>query len=152
MVSLSVIIGAAALFPAYIKAWLADRSAEAQIASARTVKSEAGVDEASQQLKLTSELLATAKDGLGEAQYSDLIRSLIGAKHNVTIISFNLNKPDDKTAEISIHGNAPARDDLLAFKARLESLLPGTSIDIPIEQLARSTNVQFSLQFTQHLK
>lgn len=148
----SVIVGAGALFPAYIQAWLTRNNTESMFTMVKNLKREAGVDMANKQLSRDSILIQALSKDAQTVYFSDIVRSIISRKQDVVINSFNVSQGEGKKIAIAITGIAPTRDELLAFKGRLESLMPGTTIDVPISQLARSTNVPFSFQFIKILQ
>jgi hypothetical protein len=66
--------------------------------------------------------------------------------------SFSVMKVATSTYNITIQGLAPTRNSLLTFKTNFENLAPGNKVDLPVSTLAKSTNINFSLQLKQELQ
>ena len=152
LVAVAIIIGAGALFPAYLKAWLSNRAAETYSAAARNSKANSTLDDANKELIADQALVDILATHTNEPDFSTVIRSVISVRGNSMINGMNLSRGDAGTIQIAVTGVSPTRDDLLALKSRFESTIPGVKIDLPIEQLAQSTNVPFSLQFSEKIK
>ena len=75
----------------------------------------------------------------------------MGARGSARITSFVLNQMNTAAVVITLKGTAPTRDDLIALRGRLEGLMPGTKVEIPIDQLAKTADLEFTLKFSKQL-
>ena len=146
-ISCAIIVGVAALFPAYIRAWFDRYAAQGAVAAVRsTANADKQLNAAKAELG-SDNMLVTTLVADEQPRFSDLVRSIAAVRRSVLIAGFSFAFADAKTISVTLSGVAPTRDDLLSFKARLEAAFPGTKIDIPISQLAKSSNIQYSLKF-----
>lgn len=152
MLCVATVVGSGALFPAYLRAWLSNRAAESAISTGKNAKADTLLAEINKQLVDDEKLVEFATTKIGSVQFSDVIRGLISVRGRSSISAFSITRTDAKTFQIAIAGSSPNRDELIALKNRLEMLIPGNKIDLPIEQLAKNSNIPFSLQFTEKLK
>ncbi len=140
-------VGCAAMFPAFARAWSEHHGAENAV-----ITNKAPMDEVLAQnkaeLAADAALLAALTKNDRDFKYVDMLRALVSARRDVTIASFALNEVDQKTFSVAMNGEAPTRSSLLSFKSRLEAKFPGTTVDIPIDQLAKSSRLPFALRFT----
>ena len=146
-ISCALLIGAASLFPAYIRAWFDHYAAQGAIATVRGADSSDKALNAAKSELGADNLLVTTLAADEQPRFSDLVRSITAVRRSVTVESFSMQYAGTKTVSVALSGLAPARDDLLSFKSRLEAAFPGTKIDIPIGQLAKSSNIPYSLKF-----
>jgi hypothetical protein len=84
-------------------------------------------------------------------QFSTAIAAIAAIRGPVSITSFAVEQPSSSVIVVTVQGQAPTRDALLAFKDRLAGIAPGASVDLPISELARDSNIQFSVQVTESL-
>ncbi len=152
MLAVTVAIGAVALLPADIRARAADRTALQAVSVSKKNNNLAELDQAERELAQGTTLLAALGNDAAQARFSDVVRSIVSMHSPVIVFSFNLSRLSTSSIEATLQGVAPTRDDLLAFKARLEGLAPGARVDLPISTLAKNTNVQFSLKLTEQLQ
>lgn len=146
-IACAIVVGSAALFPAYIRAWFDHFASQGAIAAVRSANSsDKSLNAAKSDLGASAVLVAVlAKDE--QPRFSDLVRNVILVKQSILISGFAIQYADAKTVSVTLSGTASTRDDLLSFKSRLEAAFPGTKIDIPISQLAKSSNIAYSLKF-----
>lgn len=148
----AVVVGMAALFPADIRARLANGEALKAISTAKKSNSLANLDDAEKRLSQTNALLTALGAGSSQVRFSSVIRSIVDIRSSVVLSSFSMSREGTTTVSVTLQGVAPTRNDLLAFKGRLEALSPGSTVDLPISILAKNTDVHFSLKLTEHLK
>lgn len=144
--SAALLIGSAAIFPAYLYASFNRASMEAQIESVKRENSDEGLDAATKELFSARKLLASFGGVAGKTDYSEMIESMLSVRQPVALSLIYLEQ-SDKGVEIRLSGVAPNRAELIAFRSRLEKLFAGTKIEIPIEQLARNSNPSFNFSF-----
>jgi len=148
VLAVSITVGAAAVFPAFVESWLAKQSGLSAVAAARNGQSQSAVsaaaDELSQQGAIVSMLYADAS----LPSFSSAIGAIAAERGPVEISSFSIQRGAKQSMTVTLQGNAPTRDDLLGFQNRLEAMVPGASVELPIGELAKSTDIQFSIQIT----
>jgi hypothetical protein len=146
--SLSVagVIGVGSLVPAFMRATIEEKTALDAIAVLEKNKKESGVVDLEQELVADKLLLATLTDGSDQMLLSSEIQDLIEIRGTVRLTSFVLERIDKNQTKIIIQGIAPTRETLLSFKNRIETTVPGTVTTLPISQLAKSTQIQFSME------
>ncbi|MCX6716200.1 MAG: hypothetical protein NT077_04290 [Candidatus Taylorbacteria bacterium] len=146
--AVSVVIGAAALFPAYIQAWFFNHSAQNEVSLAKSNKTDESLEKIKAELSSDNALLTVLTSEQKNVKFSPIIKSVIGVRGSVRITSFVINMTTATTTMITLTGIAPTRADLIAFRGRLEVLIPGNKINIPIDQLAKNINTPFTLKFS----
>lgn len=149
--SLAVVIGIISMLPGFISAWAADIAAGARVISARSKNDSDNLSRVEVELSADKKILAVLVAGNAGSRASDAVRIITDVRSNVSIFSFKLERSGTSTVTATIQGVAPTRASLLSFKSRLESLSSGARVDLPIEALKESTNVQFSLRTIQNL-
>lgn len=152
VLSVAILAGAVSLFPSYLRAYQYNKSTSTSLKIMRASAVDQDLDKAKNELTHDSLLLARLADTTGEVKLSDIIETMSLVRQNVIINSMTLVLSDPKTIAIKIGGIAPTRDALLSFRVRLEQMLGGTKVDIPIDQLAKNTNLPFNLSFVRHLQ
>ncbi len=60
-----------------------------------------------------------------------------------------MQRQDPRTVDVTLAGLAPTRDGLISFENRLKDIAPGTAVDLPYDELAASTNIQFSISLVE---
>ncbi len=149
--AIAVVAGAGALFPADIRARAADRAALDAVSVAKNSnKNSADLDAAEKQLADAAALVKALGSG-STAPFSNAIRSIVSAHSPVLISTLAIDRQGTSTVSVSIQGVAPTRNDLLAFKSRLEALAPGATVDLPISVLAKNADISFTLKFVADL-
>ncbi len=151
VLAIAVLAGAAALFPAYLRAWSASRSALNTVATIKNDPNGSNLSRVQKALASDDALLVALGAGVNPPRFSKAIDAISAIHSPVTIFSISMNRVGTTSILVSLNGVAPTRNDLLKFKTRLEGLAPRTSVDLPIEELAKSVNAPFSLQFTENL-
>ncbi len=146
-VAVSIVVGVGALFPAYVKALFYSRVAKADLAIEQGNKASEDLQKAKAKLDTDSKLLFALASSTSEIRFSSLVRSVVSARSHVSITRISFNQIDPKAVSVTLKGVAPTRDELLSFKTRIETSLPGTKIDIPIDQLAKSINTAYDWKF-----
>jgi len=144
--SLAGVVGVASLLPAYLRGSLEERLQLDSIASLEKDKGARGAASIEQELKTDKILLATLTDGADTRLLSAEIQDFVTLRGSVKITSFTVQRGEDDSISIVLQGVAPTREALLAFKNRIEEHGKGTTATLPISQLAKSTNIQFSIQ------
>ena len=151
MASLAGLIGIGSLFPTFMRASLEEQSTLSVIASLKKVKDDSGMTKIEGELADDEALLAALEKHIGTALLSSVVEDAISARGSLQLTSFSLNRASTSTVVVVLQGTAQTRDALLAFKSRLESRVPGTKVELPISELAKSSDIPFSLRVTEPL-
>jgi hypothetical protein len=146
VLSVGGIVGVASLLPAFLRGSLEERLQLNAIASLEKNKQASGVVNIEQELIADKLLLATLVEGSDRMFMSTEIQDLSAMKGTVKITSLALERKSDGSVRIIVQGVAPTRESLTAFKTKVENSVLGTQINLPISQLAKSTNIQFSME------
>ncbi len=145
-ISVAGTVGVAALFPAFMRGSLEERLELDTIAALEKQKNEKGINKIETEISSDKVLLAALFDGLDSKNISAEIEQVISGKGNTKITSMSFSNMPDGTSHIILQGVAPTREALLSFKIRMETQVPGTETTLPISQLAKSANIQFSME------
>jgi len=152
LLSLAGLVGAATLFPSFIFALNEEQSQIALLESLKQNKDESGVTTLELDFQRDNILI----NALGVTQKvprsSVTIQSIVGVRKEVKLTSLAVEAPAPDSLSIIIQGIAPNRDTLLAFKIRLEELVLGGSVELPVSDLAKSKDIQFSMRIIQTFK
>jgi hypothetical protein len=144
--SVTFVIGIISLFPSFISAMM-ERDAQNKIITTQNQADQANKSsELLKDLSLEKEMLNEIKvNGLGSDYFHPRIEQLISLRGDVKISSISINKNAEGLTEIVVQGFANTRQSLLAFKSRLESN-KNLTVNLPVSQLAQSSNIRFSIQ------
>ncbi len=148
VVSAALLVGAAALLPAYLKARDAEAGSLGQIASLQNAENESGRAAMAAELKADGRLLRKLSENAKSARVSKVLEEIVAARGNLKLSTLDHSRLSTSTAAVNIQGTAPTRNALLQFKSRLESLYSGAKAELPISELAASSNVRFSMRFS----
>ena len=149
-VSVAFVVGIGALFPAFARAAADRHDAATALAAIQADNSASGLTDIQSRVAAYSQMVTALRGSVGTVKDSALVAGVVGARGSVSVTSLSVSRSDSKVS-ITIQGVAPTRDDLLAFKARLAAAVPGSTVDLPISELAKSSDVSFSVQVTQPL-
>lgn len=145
------LIGFIALLPAFLAAYTDEKSALAAISDIKKGKDSAGAGAIQTRLATDTALVEALTKGLAQPRLSGVVESVAGLRGTNRLSSVRVERAATTTVTVIVQGIAPTRETLLAFKNRLESLSPGNKVDLPVAQLAKGSNIQFSLRLTQEL-
>ncbi len=151
MVCLAILIGISSLFMTYIKALSLETEIQEKANAVDVDKDSKDIKEIQQSVVKSLALLDSLNKEKKVVQISDLIGGVIAMRGQLRFTALSASKVGTTTYNISIQGVAPTRNSLLAFKSTFEGLAPGNKVDLPVSELAKSTNIQFSLQLKQEL-
>ena len=147
MLSCAGVIGIGSLFPGFIHAISEERSQINTIASLQEGKKDSGILEIEKELAEDATLLSALLSLTPHDDMSKRIAKIAEIRGVVDITSISMERSGTTSVAYIIQGLAPTRDSLLSFKTRLEQLVPGGTVELPISELAKSTDVQFSLAY-----
>lgn len=149
LLSVAGLIGAAALFPSFL---FALNEEETQLQTLKTIKKtedDGGVVKLELEFQKNNELIKLLSQERKIPQPSNTIQSIVGVRGPIKLNSISVDTPRQDALSIVIQGVAPNRDTLLSFKRRLEELVPGGGVELPVSDLAKSKDIQFSMRITQ---
>lgn len=149
--TLSVVIGSAAVFPAFVKAWLAKREALSAVTAARSGEAQSSLTSALNELSADGSLVDTLYADAFAPSFSAAIGVIIAQKGPVSISSISIAMTATSSMAVVLNGTAPTRNDLIAFQSRLEGLAPGLAVNLPINELAKSVDIPFAIQVSGNL-
>lgn len=150
--SVAGVLGVALLSPAFIRASAEQASAENDLSAIKKAKDLSGLTAIQQQVAIGQKLLGVLSGGLAHPNLSLLIEGLTRERATVRITSIDIAYTATTTVLATIQGLAPTRDMLLSFKSRLERDEPGSKVDLPVAELAKSTDIPFSIKVTLQTK
>ena len=149
--SAALFVGAAALFPAYLHTWSLSRTALDQVATINNDSAKDNLTNVQKSLASDEALLTALGGGVEAPKFSSLVSAIVALHSPLSISSMNMDRQGASSIAVSMSGVAPTRDELLQFKDRLMPLTANGAINLPIEELAKSVNVPFSIQFIANL-
>jgi hypothetical protein len=151
LVAVSGIIGIVTLIPALTHSYLEEKNQLSAIASIKKGKDQDGTSALTAKLASDAALLNILSENKGGEKNSFIIGSIVALRGINHLTSIAIDRIGSSTVSITLQGNAPTREGLLTFKKHLEDLSPGNKVDLPVSELAKSTNIQFSLKLNQQL-
>jgi hypothetical protein len=149
-VSLAALIGIAALVPSFLYSYTQEKSAIEGQQVIQKLRKESGADQIENDLVLSQAIakrILTEKDPV---VYNQVVQNILSHRSKgLSITSFALLKDNGTTtaAKISLSGKAATRDSLLQFKNDLLNDKLFTEVDLPLEDLAKSKDVSFNMNF-----
>jgi hypothetical protein len=146
----AAIIGVVALLPAFVRVSTAERSALQTIAADK-MGSSTDAEDIQSELSAAGSLVSLLSSGRGAPRLSDAIRQISSVRSLISLSSFSVDREGTSSIVAILQGVAPTRDELISFKSRLEGLAPGASVDLPIAELAKSSDIDFSIRLEAQL-
>ena len=146
----AAIVGIVALLPAFVRSSTVERSALQTIAADKTGSS-TDAEAVQAELSAAGSLVSALASGRVAPRISDAVRQISSVRSHIALSSFSVDRQDASTIVAVIQGVAPTRDELLSFKSRLEGIAPGASVDLPISELAKSSDIDFSIRLVAKL-
>lgn len=148
VLSVSVVIGIVSLFPTFILSKIEEKNQLSMIAETNKKNDANGMNDIKAQLTKDNTLLIKATEVAKNPSYSSAIRDIINAKGTVKIDSISFSNNSTTTVDVFVQGFSVNRDSLLAFKSRLESAFSGSTVDLPLSELAKNKDIKFSFKFS----
>ncbi len=152
LLCLSLLIGISSLFMTYMKALSLESEIQAKVKSLDKDGVSGDIKEIQQSVVRSLALLDSLNKEKTPILYSDLIAGLINMRGTLKFTGFSVAKSGTTTYSINLQGIAPTRNSLLSFKSNFENLTPGNKVELPVSELAKSSNINFSLQLKQEIK
>lgn len=152
MLSVAGMIGVGSLFPTYLYVNTEEEAQLGEVASLREDKDNSGIGGVEKELQADAAQLAVLTTNDSLRRHSTIIEDMVGTRGNVSVTSLAVGEVSTTSVSIIMQGVAPTRESLLAFKTRLEGLMMGNKVELPISGFARSKDIPFSLRVTYILK
>ena len=151
MCSTATLIGIASLFPTFIRVLTIENDAKNAAAVIAEKPDDNNLKSIQQSVIYSLVLLDSLKIDQNSTKISDLINGVVSIRKGVRFTNFTATKISTTTFSMNIQGISPTRNVLLAFKNSFENLSPNNKIDLPVSELAKSSNVSFTLQLKEKL-
>ncbi|MDE2213160.1 MAG: hypothetical protein KGJ34_01335 [Patescibacteria group bacterium] len=146
----ALIVGAALLLPSYFLAWVTRTSLDDQSAITQETLSQPTLAKASQDEKATASIFSSVRQQLDYPEPTVILSDLFSNTSRGISVRYLNYGPVALTGStamltINISGVADTRDDLLAFKDELTNAPGVSAVNLPIDSLAASQNIDFAL-------
>jgi hypothetical protein len=143
--AVSILVGAVSLFPAFVRTGTIEKESESTVTAVKNGQDKGELAADQKQLAADGALVAALSAPIDEPDLSNPIQDIVSIKGPITISSLSVDSSPDGTVTATVNGVALTRDDLLAFQARLRNLAIGTQADLPISELAKDADIDFSM-------
>lgn len=148
VLSVSVLMGVVSLFPTYINSRIVEKQELAKIADINKTNDSNGLEAVKKQLDADNVFLVNAETTNTASTFYPIIKDIIIAKGSVKINSIAITNVSTTTIDFVIQGFSTNREGLIGYKNRLETSMSGSVADLPLSDLAKNRDIQFSLKFT----
>jgi hypothetical protein len=149
-VSIAFVLGVAALFPSYLYTRNVEKEVIAHRDALLSSRKKSGADEIEKVLYLNQ---VTAQKIISEEDkviYANLVQNILQNRNkDIILYSMSLDKTTatSTVVGIDIRGKAATRESLLKFKKSLEESRMFSTVDLPLSDLAKSSNIEFGVKF-----
>ncbi len=147
IVSTALIVGSILLLPGYLRARGEEEIQLEAIAELRNNNERKNDSAIIDELAFNSTAISLLESALLQERPSDVIERVVSLREGVYLNSLSYSVTGTTTIEVVIQDTALTRAALLAFKTRLERLSVDSRINLPIDELAKSSDIPFSLKF-----
>lgn len=150
-ISCGVVLGLISLIPSFFLSYVQKNEVSQRAEQIRQSRKASGIDEIEKELvrsQAIAEQITTDEDGIA---YSNSIQKIISHRsQQILLSSFEISHVLGTTTpyEAVMQGKALTREALLQFKKELESDTSFSKVDLPLSDLAKSKNINFTLKFT----
>lgn len=151
VISLAGLAAIASVFPIFVRTTMERILQEKSLTILEQSNKDSELASLQQSVAKSQSLLEILSEGQDDPKVSDVIKNIVAMRRDIKLTSIYVTDVSSTTASISIQGVAPTRDSLLSFKKRFESAVPGNSVDLPVSELAKNSNIQFSLRLIQKM-
>ena len=150
-ISIAIVIGIFSLMPAFIMSYSQEKSALNQIELVRKNRNSKEIENIIKELKQDSDDLKKININ-NKVSYSEIISDIISEKGSgISLNSFQFIIPVNtasSTISFVIQGKSLTRDALIKFKNKLESNPSISSVELPVSDLAKSKDIDFSIKIS----
>lgn len=143
--SLVGVISIVSFLPAFLFATIEKQNALTELRLMNSTNNKSGITELQREMAFSQSLLGKLNDAPDRARISLIIESIVSDRGPVRLDVLREMSRSTSTVRMFVKGFAPKRDDLLAFKSRLLASNPGSTIDLPVSELAKSADLDFSI-------
>ncbi len=151
MLSLAILVGVASLFPAFMKAEIEKNQIKNTATTSIKDTKDSELKSIQSNMVKSMALLESLSEEKQPAKLSALVAGLISMRGDLKFSAISATKISSSTLAMTIQGLAPTRNSLLLFKKNFEVAMPGNKVDLPVSELAKSANIQFSIQLAEKL-
>ncbi len=152
MFSIAGVIGIVSLLPSFVYVMVEKETVERSLSEIKNInKVNPGVDDGKEIVKRSNTLTLFNDRSGGETDFSTLIEDVITTRGGVELTSIGTSRTGTTTVVMVVRGIAPTRDSLVAYKGRLESAMKGNTVNLPVSELAKSKDLDFSLTITNEI-
>lgn len=152
-ISFALIIGACALIPSYMLSKEKLVTASQDLQSLKTRREESGAAKQEKEIFTSRDLINKVNSHISPITLYSVVESIVSSRSSgisltqmsVDTGSVAANK-DGGLGTISVSGVASDRDSLLAFKHNLEKNGRFIKVELPLSDLAKSRNIDFSIK------
>jgi len=148
VLSTTVLIGITSLFPTFINSKIIEKQELSKIAEINKTNNENGLEIIKKQLNSDNLLLVNAEETTKSPTFYPIIKDIVVAKGSVKIDSIAVTNVSTTTIDFIIQGFSFTRESLTTYKTRLETSIPGSVVVLPLSDLAKNRDIQFSLKLT----
>ena len=149
MMSVAWVIGVVSLLPSFVHVKSEKDTAMKTLASLENISGNRKGDGLVVDVAKQAAMLKLFDDQpAGKTLNSMILTSIVSVRGSVKLNSISITRPATTTIAVTILGEAPTRDALINFKNSLTGAISGNKVDLPISELAKSKDVQFSLTLT----
>lgn len=149
--SVANIFGIVSLFPTYINSKITESGELAKIVEINKKNTENGSDVIRKQLDQDNVVLNNAEKTSLRPEFYPLIRDIISARGIVTLNSIAVTNVSSTTMNFLVQGFSPTREGVISFKNSILSSVASSTVDLPVSALAKSKDIQFSVNITTNI-
>ena len=151
--SAAIWIGIASLFPSYIISLMQERGAVNHLQTVRNTTQTPISASVAAQVAAANANINLIKNSVDPVVFSSIVETIVnqripGISINDIEIAHTPVASNPAATAIAVRGTATTRDVLVAFQHALSGNPSFSQVNLPISDLARSTNVPFSITFT----
>lgn len=136
-------VASACLLPAYFFAWVARNDAKSQQQVVEQSLSTQNLSDAATAGRDAAALLSAVRGTLGVGRPSAVIEALAAARVSGVTVTHLDYKKVVATTTVNVLGTAATRDALLSYKQSLLSVPGVASVDLPIGDLAKPSDIPY---------
>lgn len=151
-VSIAFIIGICALIPSYMLSKEKLASASQDLQSLKTRREESGAARQEKEIFASRDLINKVNSHVSPIALYSVVESIVSARSSgisltrMSVDTGAATAAKDALGTISVSGVARDRDSLIAFKHNLEKNGRFTKVELPLSDLAKSRNIDFSIK------
>ncbi|MDQ2932784.1 MAG: hypothetical protein M3Q80_00170 [bacterium] len=143
------LIGSASLFPSYVQINIEAKEQQGAMNILKSDNDQSGIADLEKELGLHAIRMAALGDPK-QLSVASVIESVVGIRGTVKIEAISIDQTFSTTSMIiKITGKAPTRDSLSGYKSRLEKMVAGTKVELPLSDFAKNKDIPFTMRVTQ---